>query len=50
MYVRYPNDETKVYAGTLLNLNVGTAATAIPKLQIVKTTIQGVSSYVVTPL
>lgn len=48
--VRYPQDSIHVYSGILSGLTIGTASTAIPKLQIVKTTVQGVSSYVVTPL
>lgn len=48
--IRFPDESSKVYSGILTNLSTGPASTAIPKLQIVKTTALGVSSYVVTPL
>lgn len=48
--IRFPDETSKVYSSTFSNLAIGTATTAIPKMQIVKTTVQGVSSYVVTHL
>jgi hypothetical protein len=48
--VRFPNDVSKVYSGTLTGLTVGNAASAIPVLQIVKSTIDGVAHYDVTQL
>ena len=48
--VRYPNEDVKIYSGIATNLTVGTSATAVPRLQIVKTTIAGVSSFGVTYL
>jgi hypothetical protein len=45
--IRFPDETSKVYTGVLPGLTIGSAATAIPKLQIVKTTVAGVSSYVV---
>lgn len=34
--VRFPDESVRTFSGTLLGMTVGTAATAIPKLQIVK--------------
>lgn len=48
--VRYPDEIGKVLFGNFSNLTVGTAATAFPKLQIVKTTVNGNANYVVTQL
>ncbi len=46
--IRFPDETSKVYSGVLPGLTIGTAANAIPKLQIVKTTTAGVSSYLIT--
>jgi hypothetical protein len=46
--IRNPDETSKVYSGVIPGLTIGTAANAIPKLQIVKTTVAGVSSYVIT--
>ncbi|MEY2692427.1 MAG: hypothetical protein RIT03_817 [Bacteroidota bacterium] len=46
--VRFPDETSKVFSGVLPGLTIGTAATAIPKVQIVKTTVAGVSTYQVT--
>jgi hypothetical protein len=46
--IRFPDETSKVYSGVLPGLTIGTAANAVPKLQIVKTTTAGVSSYVIT--
>ena len=46
--IRFPDETSKVYSGVIPGLTIGTAANAIPKLQIVKTTTAGVSSYVIT--
>ena len=48
--MRFPDDATKVYAGTLTGLTVTPASGAIAKLQIVKTTVGGIANYVVTQL
>jgi len=48
--IRFPDETTKVFSSIFNGLTIGTATTAIPKLQIVKTTTQGVSTYVVTHL
>jgi hypothetical protein len=48
--LRFPDEVTKVYSSEFNNMTIGTPSTAIPKLQIVKTTVQGVSTYVVTHL
>jgi hypothetical protein len=53
--LRYPNGDSKVIKSQFNDLSVQVSgstppANGIPKLQIVKTTVQGVSSYVVTPL
>ncbi|MFN8275737.1 MAG: hypothetical protein U0X58_12760 [Flavobacteriaceae bacterium] len=47
--LRYPNNLGKTYKGTLTGITTG-AANAVPKLQIVRTTTQGVSTYSVTQL
>jgi hypothetical protein len=46
--IRFPDETSKVYSGLISGLTIGTAASAIPKLQIVKTTVAGVSTYNVT--
>jgi hypothetical protein len=46
--IRFPDETSKVYSGVIPGLTIGTAANAVPKLQIVKTTTAGVSSYVIT--
>ena len=46
--IRFPNETSKVFSGVLPGLTIGSAATAIPKVQIVKTTVAGVSTYQVT--
>lgn len=46
--IRFPDETSKVYSGVLPGLTIGSAANAVPKLQIVKTTTAGVSSYVIT--
>ena len=52
--VRFPDEKVRVYAGVLNGLTVGTPATAIPVLQIIKTTppVNGVptADYQVTSL
>ena len=48
--LRYPDGEYKLFKGIFPNLTVGNAATSIPKIRIEKTTVQGVSTYVVTHL
>jgi len=48
--IRFPDETTKVYSSVFSSLSIGTATTAIQKLQIVKTTTQGVSTYAVSPL
>lgn len=55
MSVRYPTGEAKVYKDVFTDLTVQSAGTAIPAnglpiMQIIKTTVQGTSTYVVTPL
>jgi hypothetical protein len=46
--IRNPDETSKVYSGVISGLTIGSAANAIPKLQIVKTTTAGVSTYVIT--
>lgn len=48
--VRFPDETSKVFSGILPGITIGTAATAIPKVQIIKTTVAGVSTYQVTPI
>lgn len=47
--MRFPDDSSKVFRGTLNGLTTG-AANAVPKVQIVRNTVQGVSTYTVTSL
>lgn len=47
--LRYPNDLGKTYKGTLTGITNG-ASNAVQKIQIVRTTTQGVSTYSVTHL
>lgn len=48
--IRFPNGDSKVYSGEFSNLTVQPAANAVPKLSIVKTTVQGASTYQITNL
>lgn len=48
--VRFPNGDSKVYTGLFSNLTVQPSANAVPKLTIVKTTVQGESTYQFTNL
>ena len=48
--VRHPNGDSKVYTGLFSNLTVQPSANAVPKLSIVKTTVQGESTYQFTNL
>ena len=48
--LRDPAGVYKLFKGTIPNLSVGNAASSIPKIRIEKTTVQGVSTYVVTHL
>lgn len=48
--IRYPDGTSKVYSGAFAGLTVQPAANAIPKLSIVKTTVQGASTYQITNL
>ena len=48
--IRFPDGTSKVYAGAFSGLTVQPAANAIPKLSIVKTTVQGASTYQITNL
>jgi len=48
--IRNPDETSRVYSGVIPGLTIGTAANAIPKLQIVKTTTAGVSTYDITHL
>ena len=48
--VRFPDESLRTFGGTLTGLTVGTAATAVPKLQIVKTTFNGQAQYAVSAL
>lgn len=45
--LRYPNDLGKTFKGTLSGITTGQAG-AVQKLEIVRTTVQGVSTYAVT--
>lgn len=46
--VRFPNDLGKTYKGTLSGITTG-SANAVTKLKIVRNTVQGTSTYEVTP-
>ncbi len=48
--VRFPNGTSKVYSGLFSNLTVQPSTNAVPKLTIVKTTVQGESTYQFTNL
>jgi len=48
--IRFPDETVQVIEGVLNGLTLGTAATAVPKLKIVKVTTAGVPTYTVTPL
>ncbi|WP_298221082.1 hypothetical protein [Flavobacterium sp.] len=48
--VRFPDGKGKTFANNFSNLTVGPVSSAIAKLQIVKTTVDGNANYVVTPL
>ena len=48
--VRFPNESVRTFGGILPGLTVGTAATAIPKLQVVKSTDADGAHYDVTLL
>lgn len=48
--VLFPNELQKTYSGVLSNLTLGTASSSIPKLKIIKSTVNSIAQYDVTLL
>jgi hypothetical protein len=48
--IRFPNGDSKVYTGLFTNLTVQPSTNAVPKLTIVKTTVQGESTFQISNL
>jgi hypothetical protein len=46
--IRYPNDSSKTYAGIIPSMTIGNQASAIKKIEIIKSTVAGKANYVVT--
>ncbi len=48
--VRFPDETVKTFSRIWTGVNVGTAATAVPKFQVIKSTVDGQANYVVSVL